>query len=76
MFDVRFSSSVKRDPDCRLDAESEKNKVNQLLLYAIKSCVSCFVIEPGLPSPTGLRSISVMGTTSAAVPVAKHSSAT
>lgn len=44
--------------------------------YAMKSAVSCMVILPGLPLPTGRLLISVIGTISAAVPVAKHSSQT
>lgn len=44
--------------------------------YSMKSCMRCLVTGPGVPSPTGRLSISVIGTISAAVPVAKHSSAT
>ena len=41
-----------------------------------KASISCRVIGPGLPSPMTRRSMLVTGTTSAADPVRKHSSAT
>ncbi len=57
----------------RKGVEGSRTVIQLGVRYLMKSWVSCLVIGPGLPLPTGRLSISVMGTISAAVPVPKHS---
>lgn len=50
-------------------------ELTQDMTNSLKPFVTFCVTTPGLPSPTGLPSISITGIISAPVPVIKHSSA-